>query len=478
MWRTHPMWHVVLVALLWVGAAELEGDGTCAAGGCMPTTPTMASGARWHHWPMQKGTPERTGYSPHVMPNISKSEAWTWQAEILDIHRATPLIDDQLNVYVTSIAGRSVKFSPAVEIVVTSCHPLSFLPHSSGAEVWSRKVTQMSDSTTDCLLATQGVVVLSAMDPVVSTLAAGRTQRWNHENNRVLGLSVSDGSVVFKFAPYTTVYNFQASTQHDGSFVFQDVTGAVYRVTLEGKLVWYGGAIDPKSASTAAAVISEGKVCNVGGGMKEGMSEGKGHLHAYDYVTGRKLWWQELPYEGNQAVAVGQLPGAKGLSLVMGMGKNPGIPWFMLVAKILPSWMVPWTYPIYALTLRYPHWFAWPQNRAILAFDAETGDLQPLRLNRFHSECLLCGAACVSVKKDFSVCERCFEMQYEEEKSTVRKAAVFEAPDHIVDNIYLGGESSAIDLDWLREHKVDRVLIVAAYCEAHFPEDLEHAQHR
>lgn len=29
-------------------------------------------------------------------------------------------------------------------------------------------------------------------------------------------------------------------------------------------------------------------------------------------------------------------------------------------------------------------------------------------------------------------------MQYEEEKSTVRKAAVFEAPDHIVDNIYLG----------------------------------------
>ncbi|CAK9025917.1 unnamed protein product [Durusdinium trenchii] len=65
-------------------------------------------------------------------------------------------------------------------------------------------------------------------------------------------------------------------------------------------------------------------------------------------------------------------------------------------------------------------------------------------------------------------------MQYEEEKSTVRKAAVFEAPDHIVDNIYLGGESSAIDLDWLREHKVDRVLIVAAYCEAHFPEDLEY----
>lgn len=27
------------------------------------------------------------------------------------------------------------------------------------------QVTQMSDSTTDCLLATQGVVVLSAMDP-------------------------------------------------------------------------------------------------------------------------------------------------------------------------------------------------------------------------------------------------------------------------------------------------------------------------
>ena len=82
--------------------------------------------------------------------------------------------------------------------------------------------------------------------------------------------------------------------------------------------------MDRRSATTAAAVISEGKVyavSNMRGGMKPDMGEGKGLIHVYDYETGEQLWYQELPYEGNQAVAVGKLAGQEGISIVMGMGK-------------------------------------------------------------------------------------------------------------------------------------------------------------
>ena len=82
--------------------------------------------------------------------------------------------------------------------------------------------------------------------------------------------------------------------------------------------------MDRRSATTAAAVISGGTVyavSNMRGGMKPGLSEGRGLIHVYDYESGEQLWYQELPYEGNQAVAVGKLAGREGVSIVIGMGK-------------------------------------------------------------------------------------------------------------------------------------------------------------
>ena len=81
--------------------------------------------------------------------------------------------------------------------------------------------------------------------------------------------------------------------------------------------------------------------------------------------------------------------------------------------------------------------------------------------------CILCETECISIKKDLCVCEQCFQVQYAAEKATVRKL-VFEPADHIIDNIFLGPEKSAINLQWLRDNSIDRIIIVAAFCDAHF----------
>ena len=57
---------------------------------------------------------------------------------------------------------------------------------------------------------------------------------------------------------------------------------------------------------------------------------------------------------------------------------------------------------------------------------------------------------------------------YALERATIRKLK-FEEPNHIIDNLYLGPEGSAIDLDYLRSKNIDRVIVAAAYAEVKFP---------
>lgn len=66
--------------------------------------------------------------------------------------------------------------------------------------------------------------------------------------------------------------------------------------------------------------------------------------------------------------------------------RNPGLGWYHYISMVLPRWMIPFTHPIYLLSLRYPHWFSSPQGRAIVAFGAEKGELQ--RLERLKESLL------------------------------------------------------------------------------------------
>mmetsp|Transcript_9061 Transcript_9061/g.10255 ORF Transcript_9061/g.10255 Transcript_9061/m.10255 type:complete len:83 (+) Transcript_9061:76-324(+) len=57
------------------------------------------------------------------------------------------------------------------------------------------------------------------------------------------------------------------------------------------------------------------------------------------------------------------------------------------------------------------------------------------------------------------------------EKDTIRKPK-FAPADFIIDNIFLGGENSAIDLDYLKENNITHILTVAEYCKQYFEQEI------
>lgn len=322
------------------------------------------------------------------MPDITKGPSWTWQEKFGDIVRATPLIDKQKNIYITTVAGRSYKLSAegqliwthytdgkgsvpgvgslweSVMLLLTRKGFLIAIDIDTGTERWARKITEQVATATDCALLTQGLIIVSVMDPVPLV------PQQEIENSRLMALSIEDGSFRWSFAPYRPMFNFQAATVHDGSFVFQDRTGGVYRLSTDGKLLWYAKTPDRESSTTAAVVLHDGRVFAVSNAGKQPA----GLLHVYDYEEGQHLWTQELPHEANQAVAVGELAGSSGkTSLILGMGKNPGLPLIARVALSLPTIVVPLFWPFHLLSLSFPSVFAKKEGRAIFAVDAATG---------------------------------------------------------------------------------------------------------
>ena len=82
----------------------------------------------------------------------------------------------------------------------------------------------------------------------------------------------------------------------------------------------------------------------------------------------------------------------------------------------------------------------------------------------------------VSVKKDFPICQPCFDQLYQHERQTIRKL-VFKEADHIIDNIFLGPETSAINLEYLRSNNIDRVLAAALYVEMPFTDPVHQIEY-
>eukprot|EP00413_Alexandrium_margalefii_P011364 CAMPEP_0204548218 /NCGR_PEP_ID=MMETSP0661-20131031/23408_1 /ASSEMBLY_ACC=CAM_ASM_000606 /TAXON_ID=109239 /ORGANISM="Alexandrium margalefi, Strain AMGDE01CS-322" /LENGTH=201 /DNA_ID=CAMNT_0051555123 /DNA_START=18 /DNA_END=620 /DNA_ORIENTATION=- len=194
---------LALLTLLHGHAAEKAADGTCAVGGA-------PCGAGGYYWPAQKGTPGRTGFSPHPVPDISRSPAWSWTDTHSDTIRSTPLIDDKMSIYLTTVAGRMYKFdaegiilweralpfgAPAVaslyggKLIMPSKRGDVFaFDMATGRDVWKANVspTNLTGGDTASVSVFEGVVISAT----VSSLDK------DNGNTDVVALKAEDGSLV------------------------------------------------------------------------------------------------------------------------------------------------------------------------------------------------------------------------------------------------------------------------------------------
>jgi len=340
-----------------------------------------------YYWAQQKGDVNRTGKSPYtVTRDLMRPPTWVWTDPHTDVIRSTPLIDDEKNIYLGTQSGRMYKFSPDGAILwqwrssygntptVSSIMEGSLylntkygfviaLDMKTGAQRWAEKIADATAGDTACVFAINKTII-----------SATERRGTSGRNNRVVALN-DDGSHKWAFDHEWPSFNFQASSPGDGTVVFQDRAGGLYRLGLDdGHLIWESGVRDREEYmfTTGATVCGPNGVVYAASNYRYGL----GIIHAYRLEDGLPLWRQDVGMPANQAVAYGHIAGHKKPAVVAGIGENPGMPTLFGLPNWMPGWMKVALHYLSIWSKGKPTWF-WQTKvlpAAIVALDAETGE--------------------------------------------------------------------------------------------------------
>eukprot|EP00930_Biecheleria_cincta_P074596 TRINITY_DN6180_c0_g1_i5.p1 TRINITY_DN6180_c0_g1~~TRINITY_DN6180_c0_g1_i5.p1 ORF type:complete len:505 (-),score=54.29 TRINITY_DN6180_c0_g1_i5:43-1557(-) len=290
-----------------------------------------------------------SSYTPYtVRANFSAGPRWIWQNELKEQVRHSPLIDDQHNIYVTTIA-RIRKFSSSGDLIWTWECPLEegqldaspalyeqsllfyastgpvgrtltlfSLDLQSGTVKWRQFVqdTYSCHCDSPSVFAYNGTMVI----PLAST-----DPSFANKSNTLYAVSTQDGAPFWKYIADEATWNFQGSTPGDGTILFGSQCGRAYRITFGGALVWKSG---PTPSTTP------GVKCSTGGGAlgPNGVfyvnsnhfadPTGGAYVDAYRVSDGTLLWSKKFDarHQGWQYPAVGKLGPGGPLAVVAPVG--------------------------------------------------------------------------------------------------------------------------------------------------------------
>jgi len=291
----------------------------------------------------QKGNSNKTGQVSYLSPDcLSRDPSWKWIDPLGGLFRATPLIDEGKNIYFSTIDGRVIKFNEHGVILWTYNSTFGALPvvpallkgmlilstelgfvaavdQETGKEAWNTRINNATSGDTSGIMVVDESIVLGSGSDGIS----GNTQ--------VVALT-KDGLIKWRYTLNSKfrIYNFQASSPGDGTVVFMDSSGGVYRLSLStGELIWESGIVERKSAnimtgtwfSTGACVVGPNDVVYCASNY-----DTDGIFHAYHLKDGKPLWRTSVGLNANTGPAVGYLAGSSELAVIGGIGTNPGLP--------------------------------------------------------------------------------------------------------------------------------------------------------
>lgn len=182
----------------------------------------------------------------------------------------------------------------------------------TGEEIWSRQVLKehhpfgvISNSFVQIY---EGILV---MDTVL----------------RAHGLNATTGDELWSFKPDEILWSFLASTPGDGTIVFQDIAGTVYRTRLwDGTLIWKAHGVTGSWTDGSAIVGPNNIVYAVNADIPGDLSrpgainsKRSNKLRAYN-LDGKLLWQKELPKPPNNVPAIVRLKPGADFSVVQAMG--------------------------------------------------------------------------------------------------------------------------------------------------------------
>jgi outer membrane protein assembly factor BamB len=298
-------------------------------------------------WPTALGPGQNGSVGVVAPPMFLTALNWSWQHPGGKYHTTLaggPVIDADKNLYLTANDGIR-KFSPdgqmlwhfnldpprdmstqaslAGDVVYgVSNEGYSFaVNRTTGAELWHTYYGSPASSDVGYPSAKDGVFVIA--------MEAGSVP--NHEGGckRIVGVNTTNGETLWDYRPEWPSWNFMPIFLGDGTLIFMDFTGGVYRLGLHnGTEIWHTRAHDLNPTTnvifgTGGVNVYQGMNISftdggvtVGAGMaftcsnpqNFGGQEGtKGALRAYGVNDGQLLWERILPQPCNSWPAVGSL---------------------------------------------------------------------------------------------------------------------------------------------------------------------------
>ena len=279
-----------------------------------------------------------------LRPPVGFGQTW-----IMSNVRHSPLIDDHLDIYVTTTTkvrkfdqlgnllwtwhqGEKMVTAPTLYrgkiYCLAGCGSdkmhIYAIHMENGTVDWNVTMSGRCGLEANSLLAVRSTLVMPFADPSDPVLRVGGA-------NGLRAVSTGNGTHLWDFQTDDIFWNFAPSAIDDSSLIFSASCGAVYRLSLStGQVIWKvssphpdpwpfmcgtgGGAMGPNGIFYAESNVNK--------------SAKAGRVAAYDASNGQKLWQKNMDegYEGIQYPAVGRLGPNGKLAVVVGVGQNTGLP--------------------------------------------------------------------------------------------------------------------------------------------------------
>ncbi|CAJ1428458.1 unnamed protein product [Effrenium voratum] len=312
-------------------------DDACDSGNMLLQSSARARREKYH-WPTGRGSFPNPGISDEVAPvQMNTSLAWSWHHPAGRFHTLTygTAIDHQLNVYLSAADGlrkfdkngnlqwehitlpANLMNAPAIyqgAIYATdTLGGVRALKMSTGEKLWHTQMAEPVGEDNGFSMAHAGVVLTAADHRDPAPMEDGA-------NQKVRALNASTGEVLWSYSPDMPVWNFLPLFPDQETFVFQDLSGGVYRLGLDGREIWKAPGHNGSWTDGGAALGSNGMMYAVNNNRPPNApadADAPGTLSAYDLRNGALRWQVTTPRPPNNAPAVGKLAGWSGLSVVM-----------------------------------------------------------------------------------------------------------------------------------------------------------------
>ena len=292
-----------------------------------------------HHWSSGRGNFPEYAVSKHSAPfNLPEAFAWRWHHPLGRFATLTygTAIDAESNIYLSGADGvrkfdldgtmlwehislpAEVMNAPSLYngmVYASDTEGHVFALHMlTGQPAWNTQVAESIGQDNGFNMVHAGVALAACdyRDPSPGGAA----------NQKIKALNASTGAELWTYEPDTPLWNFLPLFVGDDNFVFQDMSGKVYRLSLAtGEVMWKAGGLNGTWTDGGAAVGANGLVFAVNNNhpipvawTTEYMP---GTLSAYNLSDGQLVWRVTTPRPPNNAPAVGRVKNLEGLSVVV-----------------------------------------------------------------------------------------------------------------------------------------------------------------